>query len=51
LCKDHPAVRAAIERVLGADFERVVVAHGQVLPSGGRKAMRAGFAWLLDGGA
>jgi hypothetical protein len=48
LIKDRAAVGAAVERALGEDFDRVVVAHGQVLPSGGRAALRAGFAWLLD---
>jgi hypothetical protein len=46
MCKDRAVVRAAIDRVLDEDFDRVVVAHGQVLPSGGREAMRDGFAWL-----
>ncbi len=46
LCKDRAAVRAAIDRVLGEDFDRVVVAHGRVLASGGREALRQGFAWL-----
>ena len=48
LIKDRAAVRAAVERALAEDFDRVVVAHGQVLPTGGRAALRAGFAWLLD---
>jgi glyoxylase-like metal-dependent hydrolase (beta-lactamase superfamily II) len=48
MCKDRAAVRAAVERVLDEPFDRVIVAHGQVLPSGGRPALRAGFAWLLE---
>ena len=48
LVADRAALRASVERVLAADFDRVIVAHGQVLPSGGREALRAGFAWLLD---
>ena len=46
MCKDRPAVRAAIDRVLAEDFDRVIVAHGRVLPAGGKEALRAGFAWL-----
>lgn len=46
LCNDRAAVRAAIDRVLAEDFDRVIVAHGRVLASGGREALRAGFAWL-----
>ncbi len=48
LVADRAAVRTAIERALAADFDRVVLAHGQILPSGGRDALRAGFGWLLD---
>jgi hypothetical protein len=51
LVKDRAAVRTAVERALDENFDRVVVAHGQVLPSGGREALRAGFAWLLDAAA
>ncbi|MGZ6176564.1 MAG: DUF4336 domain-containing protein [Candidatus Binataceae bacterium] len=46
LCKDRAAVRASVDRVLGEDFDRVVVAHGQLLAAGGRAGLRAGFAWL-----
>ena len=46
MCKDRAAVRAAIDRVLAEDFDRVIVAHGRVLPTGGPEALRAGFAWL-----
>jgi hypothetical protein len=48
MCKDRAAVRAGVERVLAEDFDRVVVAHGQVLAAGGRQALRDGFAWLLS---
>jgi hypothetical protein len=47
LARDRAAARASLERVLAWDFERVIVAHGQVLERGGREAMRAGYAWLL----
>lgn len=50
MCKDRAAVRAAVARVLDERFDRVIVAHGQVLASGGHEALRAGFAWLLDHG-
>jgi hypothetical protein len=48
MVKDRAATRAAVERLLAEDFDRIVVTHGQVLPSGGREALRAGFAWLLS---
>ena len=38
--------RAPVDRVLTWDFDRVIMAHGEVLESGGREAMRTAFAWL-----
>ena len=46
IVKDRSALRASIEAVLGWDFERVVMCHGEVLEHGGREALRSGFAWL-----
>jgi len=47
LIRDRPAARASLERILAWDFDRVVVAHGDVLESGGREALRRGYGWLL----
>ena len=47
LIRDRPAARACLNRILEWDFDRVIVAHGQVLTSGGREALRSGYAWLL----
>lgn len=47
LIRDRRAARESLERILAWDFDRVVVAHGDVLESGGRDALRAGYAWLL----
>jgi hypothetical protein len=44
--KDRRAMRASIDRILDWDFERVTVAHGEILESGGRDALRIGFSWL-----
>jgi hypothetical protein len=44
--KDESALRAGIERILEWDFDRVVVAHGDVLESGGRDALRAAYRWM-----
>jgi hypothetical protein len=51
LIRDRRAARESLERILAWDFERVVVAHGDVLERGGREALRTGYAWLLRGGA
>jgi len=45
--RDRPAARASLERVLAWDFDRVVLAHGQVLEHGGRDGLRRAYAWLL----
>jgi len=47
LIRDRVAARQSLERILAWDFDRVVVAHGDVLESGGREALRQGYAWLL----
>jgi hypothetical protein len=46
MMKDARAVRASLDRLLAWDFERVTVAHGDVLEGGGRSALRESFAWL-----
>ncbi len=47
LIRDRSAGRASLQGILAWDFDRVIVAHGQVLAEGGRDALRAGYAWLL----
>ena len=34
---------AAIDRVLGWDFDRITVTHGAVLETGGREALRRAY--------
>jgi hypothetical protein len=46
IAKDRRALRASLERILAWDFDRVSVAHGDVLERGGRDAVTQGFAWL-----
>jgi hypothetical protein len=46
LIRERHELRLSVDRMLQWDFDRVVVAHGEVLPAGGRDALRAGFAWL-----
>jgi hypothetical protein len=48
LIRDRAAARQSMERILAWDFDRVVVAHGDVLESGGREALRQGYSWLLE---
>jgi hypothetical protein len=46
LIRDRPAARRSLEHILAWDFDRVVVAHGNVLESGGRELLRAAYSWL-----
>jgi hypothetical protein len=47
LIRDRAAAGASLQRILAWDFDRVVVAHGEVLEHGGRDAFRHGYRWLL----
>jgi len=47
LIRDRRAARESLERILAWDFDRIVVAHGEVLESGGREILRSSYAWLL----
>lgn len=48
LFKDKPAAKASIRAILDWDFDRLVPAHGPIVETGGKEALRAAFAWLLD---
>jgi glyoxylase-like metal-dependent hydrolase (beta-lactamase superfamily II) len=45
---DPSALRDSIESVLRWPFERVIVAHGQIVESDGNARFREGFAFLTD---
>ncbi len=47
LIRDRAAFRGSLERVLEWPFERVIVAHGDVVETGGREALAKGYDWLL----
>ena len=40
--KDTASIKASVEKVLSWDFERVIVAHGNMLEKGGKQAFRDG---------
>jgi hypothetical protein len=46
--RDRTIARRAFEKILSWDFDRVVMAHGDVLERGGREAMRSAYGWLLN---
>lgn len=47
LIRDRVAFRRSLERILCWPISRIVVAHGEVVESGGRAALRDAYAWLL----
>jgi Domain of unknown function (DUF4336) len=47
LIRDRRAARESLERILAWDFDRIIVAHGDVLESGGHETLRRGYSWLL----
>jgi hypothetical protein len=47
LIRDRRAARESLERILAWPFDRVIVAHGDVLESGGHEILREGYSWLL----
>lgn len=46
LVKDRAAFRASLDRILAWPFERLVMAHGAVLETGGRAALAEAYDWL-----
>jgi hypothetical protein len=49
MVKDRRAAAASCERLVSLDFDRLVVAHGDVIDSGGREALAAALGWMLAG--
>ena len=47
LIRDRALARASLAWILDQDFDRVVISHGEVLETGGKEALRRGYAWLL----
>ena len=46
LIRDRAAARAEVDRMLAWNAERIVPAHGDVLPTGGTEVLRKAYAWL-----
>ena len=44
--RNKRAARLSLERMLGWEFDRVIVGHGDVLESGGRQAVAGALDWL-----
>ncbi len=44
--RDKKRARRALDRILSWDFDRIVLAHGEILESGGSEILREAYAWL-----
>ena len=44
--RDRAAARRSIDRILAWDFDRIVMSHGEVVPTGGRPLFERAFAYL-----
>jgi hypothetical protein len=42
-------MRNAVEKILEWDFHQIIVGHGAVVESDGKKVFRTAFRWLLKG--
>ena len=51
MTRDRTAARRSFEQLLCWEFDRVIVAHGAVLETGGRAALVEGYHWLLGSAA
>ena len=47
LIRDKPATRASLGQIMRWDFDRVIVAHGDIIESGGHKKVRDAFGFIL----
>ena len=46
--RDKPKLKQSIERVLSWDFQRIIMAHGQIINSDAKQQLTAGYQWLLQ---
>lgn len=44
--RDRNAVRRSARAILAADLDRLIVAHGEILESGAKNALRCAFSWI-----
>ena len=44
--RNRRAAQLSLERMLGWEFDRIVVGHGDVVESGGRQALAEALSWL-----
>jgi hypothetical protein len=51
LVKDRAAAAGSVSKILGWEFDRVVVAHGDVVSDDARESARLALSWMTGGGS
>ncbi|NUO54469.1 MAG: DUF4336 domain-containing protein [Polyangiaceae bacterium] len=46
MVRDRKLARRQVDRMLEWDFDRVILAHGQMVEGGGRRVLEHAYAWL-----
>ena len=46
MVRDKKLARRQVDRMLAWDFDRIILAHGAPVESGGREVLRRAYAWL-----
>jgi Domain of unknown function (DUF4336) len=46
LIRDREALRKSLDQILRWDFDRVIIAHGEIVENGGRQALRGAYGFL-----
>lgn len=46
MIRDRRGAREQVDRMLAWDFDRIVLAHGEMIETGGREVLRRAYAWL-----
>lgn len=45
--KDSKALKKSLQEILAWDFDRIILSHGTIIPSGGKEIFRKIWAWAL----
>jgi hypothetical protein len=46
MIRDRKGAREQVGRMLAWNIDRIVLSHGEMIPSGGREVLRRAYAWL-----
>lgn len=46
MIRDRRLARRQVDRMLGWDFDRIILAHGKMVTAGGVEVLRRAYAWL-----